>query len=285
MQLICLTSHFCCDKRHLTISIMRFLDSVRWSSREELLESGGEFSVEELIDVGLDGKKGDKERRLLFVNDYVLVRLLPLKLLDAVEEHHRSSGLDKIALRVLRAAYFVYRGCVNQSMEAPVYLQNGAWEWPEPVNYHWNDLEELLFMGMLMGAEKRVESARVVTTEEGDVVRSQDLITGVVTSLKVAAIVARPQELVKYQIPRLADVRFVNSMAWKLHSNRVFANGLARAIEDLDAGVADQGGIDDFFSFLFKDLREPTRMPVVRYAKQGEKTVGVPSGNLFILQF
>ena len=50
---------------------MRLLELPCGSSREELLESGGEFSVEELIDVGLSGKRGDKERRLLFVNDYV----------------------------------------------------------------------------------------------------------------------------------------------------------------------------------------------------------------------
>ena len=264
---------------------MRFLELLRGSSREELLESGGEFIVEELIDVGLSGKRGDKERSLLFVNDYVPVRLLPLKLSLAVEERWRLPGSDKTALRILKSAYYIYRGCVNQSMEAPMCLNNGVWEWPEPVSCHWDDLEALLFIGMFMGAERKAESAYVVTVGDGDLVRSQDILTGEVKEQKVAQLVARPNVFVKYHIPKLADVRVVNSMAWQLFSNKVFANGLARAIEDMEAGTANEGNLKSFFSFLFNDLREPIKMPVVRYASSREQSVKEDCGNLFILGF
>ena len=71
-------------------------------------------------------------------------------------------------------------------------------------------------------------------------------------------------------------------MAWQQFSNRVFANGMARAIDEIKKGQADENEVLEFINFLFDDLRKPINLPGVKYARAGE----IPtSRNLMITRF
>lgn len=250
-------------------------------SRDKLLESGGEFTISELIDFSLGEEVSPGARRVLYVDDIVPVRLIPLELSLAAEEFFFKDADIKSTLQILRFAYCFYRSCVNRRMEVPLAQVEGGWEWLQPANFPWTDFDAVKLMAFAIEGGREVDTPLAITYQ-GSTEDKFNFLTGKVTRTEVSDLRSRPNDVVKFKVRKLGDIRMVNQMAWQQFSNKVFANGLLYAIEDIEKGVADTNKLKDLISFLFKDLRESVRMPVLRYAKFGE----TPSGeNLLINSF
>ncbi len=245
-------------------------------SREELLESGGSFSVGELHEIGLGPKEEDGGRPMLFRNNPVPFRLMPAKLLDATEKLLDETGDIALVLETLWAAFEIYRNCVNKGdITAPLTrAEDGVYEWPKPAIFTWDNLEAVRLTGFALGGNKTTGGPKVsVIVEEGGKIfkKTRDVHTGDLIEEEVSAMAAKPHELFQFEVDRLADVRFVNPQGWQKTSLRSFATSLSRFTDLACEGRLNVEHARTFLDSLFTGVRKDVHdWPTVRYAKEGE---------------
>lgn len=266
--------------------IQRFID--RQPSRNELLKTGGEFTVQELREFGLGPEERDEwenlGRQLFYVNDVVPVRLVPSSLLHLAESIWGETGEIGRVIESLWTSFHVFRECVNKGWEVPlVKKDDGIWEWPEPVGFEWGD-EDTKTLAMLFGAYSRKKEVEV-SVIKGNTVHRLTLPSGIVSEEEVSDVVARPEEKIKLNIPALKDVRMINQQAWQNHALRTWAGQghLLTAFSDLINNKLDSSRAEDYIMSMVSVLKDDqANMPVVRYCKENEKRL---ASNLFILEF
>lgn len=201
-------------------------------SRDELLETGGSFTVKELREFALGKEVIPGGRESLYISDEVPVRLIPSNLSITAEELYRDGDI-KSPIELLRSGYNLYRGCVNRGFEVPLALNNDAYEWPEPSLFPWNDVEGV--------------SLAAFALSHGE-----------------------PGKVLSFKIKRLGDVRMMNLVDWQNLSNRVFARGLSDAVQNLRTCVENSLDVAGFLEYIFCDLRGSVKLPVLRYARANE---------------
>lgn len=257
-------------------------------SRNELLKLGGNFTVSELREFGLGQEKEDYVsnvgRELLYINDVVPVRLIPNSLLSLAENLLEETADIGQVIEPIWTSFYVFRVCVNKELEVPlVKKEDGVWEWPEPTDFAWGD-ENTKTLALMFGAYGRQNEASV-SVVEGNTIHKLSVSSGTVSEKKVSDLVAHPEKHIKYKIPVLNDVRMINQQAWQIHALRNWAgrNHLASAFSNLINQSLDRKKAEGYFLSMIDVLSQKTLdMPVVRYAKEGERD---SMDNLFILEF
>jgi hypothetical protein len=255
-------------------------------TRNELLQQGGNFSVHELREFGLGPKKlidGNLGRSMLYVDDKVPVRLVPLALLDLAQAAINGTENVGPAIEMLWTSFYAYRATVNRDLMAPfVKKSDGVWEWPELTDSKWGD-EKTKTLAFLFGAYKRINEPTVAITE-GNVQHSLQIVSGVVSNEVTSTLIAHPDEHVKYTIPYLSDVRMMNAQAWQTYSLRNWAGrGMLSTAFERFIGHEPDPEAADYIQSLLRQLHDNIiTFPVARFAGDNEKT---SARSLYILEF
>lgn len=128
--------------------------------RNELLQSGGSFTLSELKGFGMGPEIVDEDgnlgRDLLYVSEGVKIRQIPSSLLNSAKAAWEKTRDVRQAIEPLWTSFYVYRDCVSKLGEliTPfVKKDDRVWEWPEPADFSWGD-EQTKTLAMLMGAYK-----------------------------------------------------------------------------------------------------------------------------------
>lgn len=255
--------------------------------RNEILQTGGKFTVRELREFGLGpetkDKVGNTGRELLYINDIVPVRLVPRSLLQRATILWTENHDIKQTIESLYTSFYIFRECVNTELEVPlIKKEDNIWEWPEPEGFSWGD-EQTKTYALLFGAyEKRNEVELSVT--EGNTVHTLLPQSGIVSSTEVADLIAHPDEHIRFSIPSLNDVRMINQQAWQQHALQTWAGygKLGTAFDEILERTLDTGWADNYFMSMVIDLDlSPITMPVVRYASKKEQG---SMNNLYIME-
>lgn len=245
----------------------------RVPSRDELLESGGDFTVEELRNFGLGPEEvcgGNIARPLLYINDRIPLRLIPNRLVSTLTVASQMEFDPKFILETLHSAFVIYRECVNRDFEAPVVLEENAWQWPDPVLCGWDDLDGINYLGLAMGSMADVNTT-TISVVEADKRISKDILTGKITEERLSNLRLNPDKILKFKVRKLSDLRMVNSQSWQQLTLRSYALGVMRAIDSVKQNGVDKD-IENFARYLLREaLGFVTNVPAVRYAKDGEK--------------
>jgi len=239
-------------------------------SRDRLLETGGEFSVNELRETGLGETDPDGGRSLLYVSEVAPVNLVPQNLAEALKDLYEKTSDERLFLQTLHSAFHIYRECVNDDLLAALCKKGSSWEWPETALFSWKDIDAINFMGTAMGAMKKNDSVSV-TAREGDQKVTTDLFTGQVSTEKFAGITGNPAENFKYKVNRLADIRMINSQSWQTVTLRAYATAVMRALDSIKGREKSNTDLREFVNGLIEEFpKMKVDFPAGRYAKTGE---------------
>lgn len=193
-------------------------------SRNELLQSGGNFTLSELNEFGKGPETRDEYgtgRDMLYISQGVRIRQVPTSLLTSIKSNLENTHNIGPAIESLWTSFYVYRDCVSKLGEliTPfVKKADGVWEWPDPADFSWGD-EQTKILAMLMGAYEK-EPEATMSVFEGNVEHKLSLPSGVVSSETLSDFVAKPYEHIKFKIPVLSEVRMLNEPAWQEYSRR-----------------------------------------------------------------
>lgn len=86
--------------------------------------------------------------------DHQLVRYAPQEVITTARTHFGKSGDFRKTASYVIAAYEFFRGCVcwgEARIGVPLVLADGAFEWLEPANFDWKDLELIRFYAAKAG--------------------------------------------------------------------------------------------------------------------------------------
>lgn len=243
-------------------------------SRNELLMTGGEFTVQELREIALGEEDENGGRPLLTVSESCRLRLLPSKLQLAVRDILETSGDTRTAINVLHSAFVIFRECVSNEAVVPLLLgPDGVLEWLEPARFKWGDFDVVNFIGMALGSGQISNSAKVSVLEER-LKYETDVFSGEKVVLEMSEFAAHPDRNLKFLVARLKDIRFMNSMTWQQLTLRVFATGLMRAVDDIRKGRLREEEARNFLKSLSsrEGASETPDLPVLRYAQENEQS-------------
>jgi len=182
-------------------------------TRNELLKTGGDFTVEELREIALGEPEKDGGRPFLLLSTIEPVRLMPIKLQAAAAKEYEKSKDTKRVFDTLLSGFTIYRNSVNTGLMAPLVVNEGACEWPEPALFGWNDLDAVNFIGFAMGSKVKSDSV-LITTQGGKVEKTLNLTTGETTTKELTEFAAHPDKNLKFRVKRVGDVRMINSASW-----------------------------------------------------------------------
>lgn len=239
-------------------------------SRDRLLETGGEYSIEDLREIGLGPEKSNGGRALLYASEAVPVNLIPHDLATALEELYAETSDARSLFQTLHSALYVYRECVNEDLEAALVKNGEAWEWPTPVLFSWKDIDAINFMGVAMGAMKKNDNV-LVSIREGAQRAVTDLVTGQVKTEDVLGITGDPAKNFKFRIGKLANVRMVNSQTWQNITLRAYASNVIWVLEAVKERELNKAETDKYASELIKAFPKfKVNLPAVRYSKSCE---------------
>lgn len=256
---------------------MASLAELKSHPKEEVLEMGGDFSMAELTNLGFLG----------YVNEVLPFRLIPQTLCDALRQEHAGNHDDAAIIKTVLAAFTIYRDSVNRRMfQAPLVLVDGMYEWPAPALFGWDQLDSVRLVGSALGAFDLSNEPTVSRTiESGAKVIDQtlNLTTGEAGELEVTQLRAFTERVLKYRIPKLAEVAYLNSQAWQNLALRGFAREVMRCALNLEAGKANPTWIKEFVGYMFSLWNYELKLPAMRFARQGEEPEQVT--NLFIMEY
>ena len=234
------------------------------------MESGGEFSVEQLREFGMGEKGPEGGRPALYTTEILAVRLVPKNLIASLGALYEKTRDERQFLQTLYSAFYIYRECVNTGFEAVLSVKDNACEWPQPRLFPWSDVDAINFMGMAMGAMKRNDTVAVSIDNKGQR-ETTDLFTGEKKIEKISGITGDPPHNFVFKVGKLKDIRVVASQPWQNTTLRAYGRGAERALDDLRSGRDVEAKVKDFVKYLLAEFpKMEVKFPVGRYTKSGE---------------
>lgn len=122
------------------LEIFRRRRNSRLTIEGDPLKQGGEFSVEQLIELALGAEHKEGGRPIKMVKEMGSLRLVPKALTKTSQEYYKETGDVGAVIRYIQSGFFFYRQCVNKGFLAPHILVKGAYEWPEPTLFSWDNI-------------------------------------------------------------------------------------------------------------------------------------------------
>lgn len=119
-------------------------------------------------------------------------------------------------------AFYVYRGCCC-GLDAPHYLIDGAYEWPVPRYFDWDDPESVFLWGKTLHTP--VNQVTISTIENGTVINKG--IDGKVIDVEVLSNKHQLDRTFKYIIDDVNHIANLMSNIWQLHSLKTYINPLS----------------------------------------------------------
>lgn len=209
-----------------------------YQDRNLFLESGGVFSVKQLEQFGLSREVVGGYREMLYVSQHSPVRLVPLNLLNAIKLQLENQNIESV-VDSFYSAFVIYRNSVNNGLSpAPlVKADDNVFEWPEPEDISWGDLDSVQILGIKMDKLRK-----------------------------------NPYRESKFKIPKLNNVGMVNANKWQNVSLHFFASDLMALVEDLRTDKVSIIVAKYFLESKIEELEDPMEMLIARYSLTGEKT-------------
>lgn len=172
-------------------------------------------------------------------------------------------------------AFYLFRACVigqDSILGTPHIFVDGAYEWPRPAEFGWEDVDKVVAMGRYIHGQ--FSGVQVISPEEGIVTEISVGDEGV-WEKETRGITERERSVdsmgktVNFYVPSLQGVGFVvDSMQWQNTILADFSNPLSGFIEDWRSGTLPhpQGTLNLFRHHLVQgDLRQTFLMKVGVY--------------------
>ncbi|OGK14708.1 hypothetical protein A3C98_03510 [Candidatus Roizmanbacteria bacterium RIFCSPHIGHO2_02_FULL_37_15] len=249
--------------------------------RNELLKTGGSFTLEQLIDLSYGPADIEGKSPILLVSETALVRPLPLKLLTTAQAYFKRTPNYLDYLSLLYAGFEIYRVPASRDpFIAPLVKVDGVCEIPEPAYAAWDSREQILSLAWLV-SDFDIQRDSVVTIIEENKKTEIDFASGQTREEEINRFRAFPNQYIKFNIPSLDDVRLISMRGWQSWVIEGFARNLERAIRDLRRS-AREDDIKRLVGYLNRYTGLGYRLPVLRYAKEDERP---NASNLFYSKF
>lgn len=238
-------------------------------SRNELLKTGGNRTMQEMVDMGLGRIDMSGGRRFLLVSETAQARPIPLKLLEAAKRGYDLDHDPVNLFNYLYAGFTIYREpAYHDHWLSPLVMVDGVCEFPEPATTSWSNRDDIVTLGMMLGSFEEAEAT--IATAQGNKLISTNILTGQTAEKEKTRLQLYPHTTLEFKIPSFNDVRLVNYEDFQRWLLRAYALPMSRALEDLRRNNANPDLIEKFANELFAKAGLGYSLPVLRYAKENE---------------
>lgn len=172
-------------------------------------------------------------------------RYFPIEILKIAKTAlEKTTDIEKV-LRYILNSFYIYRESVCVEFLAPHYEVEGAFEWPKPSKFSWDNIEAVILGGEYIHGELFEKDEIEIES------RVRDKVKGVLINPKTnrAEEYLRDfisgkdnlNETLKYRIENMSKVGFLFQMDWQNESLRNYANPMYFLLEGFLEGKIEKG--------------------------------------------
>ena len=249
------------------------------TSREEAGKIKGKFTPAEIGAIG---------RQLGWINFDFPVRHLPQKLLSAVEKEYTKTDDQSLALEALLSAVLLYQesmGIDNVPFKPTV---NGFYEWLNPVDFGWQDLNVLRSFGFTSVVTHTSQTVPIYIAERGKTSRAISKKSDPGSGRKNTY--GNEKELsrsvfqgLRYHVPRVSELGLLSVHAWEARLLELFTADLRTSLANLKRGNISQDEVNTFLGSIFAVIKTKSEtLPGVRFSQGDEWPSSRDTNNLLI---
>lgn len=253
----------------------------------KILAQSGNFTAAEI---------GQTSKRLGFRDASFPTRLMPQKLLKAVENEYQTKANLQQAFTALLAALLLYQESMTKSNIALAPDQHGIYEWLEPVEIQWDQLDVLRSLGLTDAVT--TESFRggkvpIFVAKGKKLLRavsnrgySNESNKGYKNKIELDEAVYMG---IRYKSPEFSKLRLLSFLAWENYLNALFEAELRGCLLRLKDGGLDEFTIQEMREFLMKILEILKNLIVVlpgmKFASKKEYSPEKTVMNTLLMEF
>lgn len=210
----------------------------------------------------------DKDRLIDGVNVYISpMRYVPLEVLETAEKHMDNPSK---ASKYICAAFCLFRKVAANHLFVPHVYKNQAFEWPDPVEFSWSDIDSIIGTESLVYVTPK--NFKSVTKDENVRAITEINVQSGETTIGLEKIPDYEKALLslKFKTPNIRSIGLVGTKPWREYSLSCYVNSTFSEIDNLENGTSTKKEIQESLSGFIDSFKPPARFPVAHFKGTGE---------------